>query len=916
VAASGLFLMADGSVVASGDLDLGGYQLLDVVIENAAAADAPEDAVGGQLWFDTDESALKVYDGDAWVTLGAAADLSNLECDGCVDPGDVSFGYAGATGPGGAAFTSMGLVCEGCVEAEALNVSWALGTSPGGAAAGLDCVGCVTLGHLAAGAVTAATVPYDNAASGLQGTTLQAAVDELAAVGPSSMNEGNGTIVPYVDQWGMPAYGTANQFIHLLNPSNPKVLAYVYGGESTSFASSNNLVVAYDFAPNQYSSNIQGVAGQSVIQVQYPSAFTPGSHILLYQTVGTGGIGQGAGTWELNAVVSVEGNTVHLVKPLIHSFIDNGVADGQSQAVVAASYNNLEVVSGGTIHPSKYLDIDANEGGIVYIRAQNITMKSGAKIHADGYGFDTHNSSYDAGDSECNAAPGNLNATNCSGGAGAGADGNCGAGGGGNKTAGGTGSSYNCTTGYQGPGGLAKGTADTTILTMGGAGGQNTGSTMTGINGSGGGLIVIGAKNLVVENGATISANGMESITPYDGGGAGGTIAVFADNFVNQGTVEATGGLGYKSGSYFGGDGGDGYVHVNNAIPGVISESFPKAVKLEVDGVDVTAQVGDPNGKGAPSWDDALKAWGQDGLSPWSTGPLDLSTVGNWTLGEHSVTLKETGGAGGDLKLYLYVIYPFTKSTVPDNNTCAAPQVLDVMSGSVVVSGTTEDIMGKIKATDDYVQPMCGGSGGPDAVYQFTLTEWRNVTVDVVAPFDPKIYIRKESCADGQAVACGGASVDAGELKTGTYYLFVDGSGNLQKGNFTLTVTSEEPGSPSNDLCAGAMELAFEGGAASQYGVSLFSNNDYSAGCGGADGNDNVYAFEVPPGTGGFVITVDADFDPVLYLAKESCAGPFVACAPAAEYSILWPESGTYYLFIDGKTAADKGEYTVQVTLQ
>jgi hypothetical protein len=238
------------------------------------------------------------------------------------------------------------------------------------------------------------------------------------------------------------------------------------------------------------------------------------------------------------------------------------------------------------------------------------------------------------------------------------------------------------------------------------------------------------------------------------------------------------------------------------------------------------------------------------------------------------------------------------------------------MSGNVVVSGTTEDIMGKIKATDDYVQPMCGGSGGPDAVYQFTLTEWRNVTVNVVAPFEPKVYIRKDNCVDGQAVACGGTSLDAGELKTGTYYLFVDGSGNLQKGNFTLTVNSEEPSAPANDTCAGAAPLTFENGSAEKYGVSLFSNNDYSAGCGGEDGADNVYAFDVPPGTGGFLITVDADFDPALYLAKESCAGPFVACAPAAEYSILWPESGTYYLFIDGKTAADKGEYTVNVTLQ
>jgi hypothetical protein len=915
VAASGLFLMADGSVVASGDLDLGGYQLLDVVIENAAAADAPEAPADGQLWFDTDESALKVYDGDAWVTLGAAADLSNLECDGCVDPEDVSFGYAGAPGQGGAAFSAMGLVCEGCVEAAALGVTWALGTTAGGAAADLDCVGCVTLGHLTTEATHAANQAYDNAASGLAAATVQGAIDELAAVGPAAVNEGNGTIVPYDAQWGLPAYGSATQYVHLLNPTNPKVMAYVYGGESTSFASSNNLVVAYDFAPNQYSSNVQGVAGQTVIQVQYPSAFTPGSHILLYQTVGTGGTGAGAGTWELNAVVSVEGNTVQLVKPLEHSYVDNGPNDGQSQAVVAASYNNLEVVSGGNIHPSKNLDSNADEGGVVYIRAQNITIKSGGKIQADGYGFDSLSQQL-RGDSHCKAGNLSGNAPNCTGGgAASSSDCDCGGGGGGNKTAGTNAGTYSCS--GAGQGGGTFGTQDTSVLTMGGAGGNAwCYSNNSGQLGSGGGLVIIGAKNLIVESGGVISAKGANGNSNWNGAGAGGTVAVFADNFVNEGELNVDGGLGHKSGNYWGGDGGEGWIHQNEAIPGVVSESFPKGVKIKVDGVDVTGQIGDPNAKGAPSWDAVGQHWGSDGLTAWSTGPLDLSSVGNWTLGEHTIQLAETGGAGGDLKLYLYVIYPFTKSNVPGNNACAGAEVLDVMSGNLVVSGTTEDVMGKIKATDENVQEFCGGSGGPDVVYGFTLTDWRKLQIDVTAPFTPRVYIRKGGCLTGEAVACGGASLETADLKTGTYYLFVDSDGNLQKGNFTLSIQATEPTAPSNDTCAAPKELVLVGGGAQQYGVSLFSNNNTAAGCGGEDGNDNVFQVQIPAGTSSFSVSVDADFDPVIYVAKESCGGPFVACAPAPEYSMLWPEPGTYYLFIDGKTAADKGEYTVSVTAQ
>ncbi|MFH1531160.1 MAG: hypothetical protein ABIK09_10570, partial [Pseudomonadota bacterium] len=847
-----------------------------------------------------------------------------------------------------AAYSAMGLVCDGCVEAAALGVSWALGTSPGGAAAGLDCVGCVTLGHLAAGAVTAATVPYDNAASGLQGTTLQAAVDELAAVGPASMNEGNGTIVPYVEQWGLPSYGTATTHIHLLNPTQPKVLMYLYAGENSAFTTSNNLVVAYNFTPNQYSASVSGTQGENALQVGNPSIFNTATHILIQQVVGTGGNGANAGTWEINQVVTVQGSTLQLVKPLEHTYVTCGNDCGRAQAVVAASYNQLEIVNGGVLRPASELTGDGGSGGVVYVRAKNIIVKNGGKINADGAGFEggTWATPCDwggncgvPGDSHCNSNPSShSNSSNCTGGGGADLNGcayqggsHCnnsaaGAGGGGNMDSGATGSA-----GYSGyaagAGGEDIGALGDRMIFGGGGGGAYSYWCENARGGDGGGLVVLGSKSLVVETGGQITANGLKGSPqnptcnsnpiPISGAGAGGTIRLFTDSYQNEGVVEAVGGP-KNSGNYgsFGGEGGDGWIVQEPVISGVVNESFAKGVQIWVDGQNITGQIGDPNNMGSPHWDAAAQKWGGDGLTQWSTGPLDVTGMANWTLGEHSIELKETGGAGGDLKLYVYVIYPFTKSTVPDNNTCATPQVLDVMSGSVVVSGTTEDIMGKIKATDDSVQPMCGGSGGPDAVYQFTLTEWRDVTVDVVAPFDPKVYIRKGSCAGGQGVACGGAHVDAGELKDDTYYLFVDGSGNLQKGNYTLNVHSQAPGAPSNDLCGGAAALVFEGGVASQYGVSLFSNDNYSASCGGVGGVDNVYSFAVPPGTQQVTITVDADFDPVIYLANAACTGPYIACAPTAEYSIGWPEAGTYYLILDGKTANDKGEYTINVSLQ
>ena len=150
--------------------------------------------------------------------------------------------------------------------------------------------------------------------------------------------------------------------------------------------------------------------------------------------------------------------------------------------------------------------------------------------------------------------------------------------------------------------------------------------------------------------------------------------------------------------------------------------------------------------------------------------------MANWTLGEHSIQVKETGGAGGDVKMFAYVIYPFTKSSAPLNDTCETPVMLDV-SDTVTVTGTTEDVMGKIKATDANTGPFCGGSGGADVTYGFALEDWRSLDISVTAAFSSRFYVRKGSCDEGEVVACGTDSVNTGVLEPGTYYLIVDSNG-------------------------------------------------------------------------------------------------------------------------------------------
>jgi len=438
--------------------------------------------------------------------------------------------------------------------------------------------------------------------------------------------------------------------------------------------------------------------------------------------------------------------------------------------------------------------------------------------------------------------------------------------------------------------------------------------------------VVLGAESIIVEAGATISSNGGAASCccgndpNYSGagGGAGGSVVLFAEELLNSGTVQAAGSPGNScgaNGGRVGGAGGEGWVITKAPIPGSVNESYAKGVALYVDDQEVTQLVGDPNGKGAPAWDAAKKKWGADGLTAWSTGPLDLTSVIPWTLGEHKIGLKETGGAGGDVKMFLYVIYTFTKATAPANDTCDAPIMLD-LTGPVVVSGSTEDIMGKVKATDANQAPFCGGSGGPDVVYGFPLADWRQLTVKVTSAFAPRTYIKEASCQAGKVVGCGEASWKTDSLAPGTYYLFVDGDGNMQKGDFTLSVTPAPPGPPPNDTCAGVQALVFENSKAQASGMTLFATNDYQAACGGAQAPENVYKFEIPPGTASVTVSAQADFNPVLYVVKDSCGGAAIACVPAESYSMNWPTPGTYFAFVDGKTAADKGLYTLTVELK
>ena len=177
---------------------------------------------------------------------------------------------------------------------------------------------------------------------------MQSAVAELKELidnqsSTTNVNEGAGTVRTYSNQWGLPSYGSAVEYVHLMNPNPPKVLLHLYGGENTGFASSNNLIVSNSYSPNSYY-EANGVEGDDTMTVADAGAFNQGDHILIHQTVGDGN-----GKWN-STVQAINGNSLAARPPHTTTSPIAIVASMNRAQVVIASYNTFEVVNGDEVY--------------------------------------------------------------------------------------------------------------------------------------------------------------------------------------------------------------------------------------------------------------------------------------------------------------------------------------------------------------------------------------------------------------------------------------------------------------------------------------------------------------------------------------------------------------------------------------
>jgi hypothetical protein len=265
-----------------------------------------------------------------------------------------------------------------------------------------------------------------------------------------------------------------------------------------------------------------------------------------------------------------------------------------------------------------------------------------------------------------------------------------------------------------------------------------------------------------------------------------------------------------------------------------------------------------------------------------------------------------------------------TFTGAPANDTCSGtiPTVPDAV-GTISYSGSS------CAAGNDNTYSCSGVTGGgPDVLYRLVLAARRVVTIDTLGTaFDALLFLRSGStCPGSSSVACdndgagGGQAMINRTLDAGTYWLILDGLGTEDRGAFQVNVAIAPAPVPANDTCAGAATLTMSGSLATVAGDTSSAGDD-NPGCAGSAGPDVWYTFSIPSGMDHVVYfdTVDGGaWDSVLHLRRGTCAASATvacsdnACGGSRSQLTAVLSGGTYYLVVDGASAAASGAFTLR----
>ncbi len=475
------------------------------------------------------------------------------------------------------------------------------------------------------------------------------------------------------------AYSCETEINNNWTDQGPSQISFFGSGKDGDLTINSGQVIKTDDSRSSIAQNT--TTGATTINVA-TNVFNITDKILIIQSRGNG-----AGTYEINEINAMSGNTLTLRKALVNNYYQSGI--DKAQIIRIPEYHNLTINSGGILSVSPW---DGNTGGVMYFYVNGTADVQGSII-TDGLGFRGGNGgsgatevsdSGDTGESTIGdrisggstspgATPSPTVATN--GAAGQGGIGKRAT----DAASGGGGASYG-TLGTNGgtsvggatspaPGGVAgvivgnQNLLQNILLGSGGGGGGKSKDP----NGQGGGNGARGAgsigffiKNLNVGTNGLISAKGLDGQNGISdqgaGGGAGAGGAILASyetaNISNPNVFNINGGTGGNAAganSGRGGDGGNGRLMINycKTTNGTINTaSLTQAFNCGLDNFSIRWTGKITSDAGAYRFktysDDGIKVWVDDVLTidKWLDGYSENFAQKTLIAGEHNIKVE------------------------------------------------------------------------------------------------------------------------------------------------------------------------------------------------------------------------------------------------------------------------------------
>ena len=249
----------------------------------------------------------------------------------------------------------------------------------------------------------------------------------------------------------------------------------------------------------------------------------------------------------------------------------------------------------------------------------------------------------------------------------------------------------------------------------------------------------------------------------------------------------------------------------------------------------------------------------------------------------------------------------------------------DSCSNAIALDLDTETLGGLSDKQDDH--DISCGFYYKDAVYSFTLTERRDVTVTVDGG-GTFMYasIRSDCTDDTTQLRCTSGNPSRSRLRdlaAGTYYVIVE---SFRGTSFNITVETSAPTVPTavsgNDTCASAHVIPAAGGLFTGDTTSLIDDYQTRAGCGSqARSNDATFELTLTESKRVVASTEGSSFDTVLHVHETSCAteGERYCDDDSGDGSTSLIDrtftAGTWYFVVDGFGTSSTGAYMFEVMI-